>query len=237
MLRCPNVASGQITSYLLETFWSLNALCGLMNSVSEQSEPSQVQRLRSVGVPELADQFATARDRIKRMIDLRLDRKLLGRVDASDIVQEAFIEATRRLPEYLETPKVTPYLWLRQIGRQVLAVHYRAHVGTAKRAVDREAAFNVHAATNSESLAGELAASMMSPHSEIVRAELMHQLLQLVETMSPDDREVLSLKQFEELSFAEVAAELDITVEAAKKRYQRAVLRLGKIARHLESRS
>lgn len=208
-----------------------------MNSVSEHAKSSDVERLRVSGVPELADQFAVARDRIRKMIELRLDQKLRARVDASDVVQEAFIEAARRLPEYLEAPKMTPYLWLRQIGRQVLAVHYRAHAGTAKRAVDREIDAKTDLSVSSASIAGQLAASMMSPHSQVVRAELMHQLLQLVETMSADDREVLTLKQFEHLSFSEVAEELEISIDAAKKRYQRAVLRLGQIAAHLNGKS
>ena len=202
-----------------------------------ETEAADIQRLRSAGVAELADQFAHARSRLKKMIDMRLDRKLLARVDSSDIVQEAFIEASRRLPEFLEAPKVSPYMWLRQIGRQTLAVHYRQHVGTAMRAVDLEVGLNRLLNAHSESMVGDLAASMASAHSTIAKAELLQQMLKLVESMTPEDRDVLSLKQLEQLTFEEVAEELNINVEAAKKRYQRAVIRLGRMAGHLQDRS
>jgi RNA polymerase sigma-70 factor, ECF subfamily len=159
------------------------------------------------------------------------------RIDASDVVQEAFIEASRRLPEYLDAPKVSPYMWLRQIGRQVLAVHYREHVGTAGRTVHREAEPGKCPIVNSESVAGQMAASVASPHSVIAKAELLQKILILIESMAPEDREVLSLKQFEQLTFQEVALELNVSMEAAKKRYQRAVIRLGQIAAHLKGSS
>jgi RNA polymerase sigma-70 factor, ECF subfamily len=209
-----------------------------MNTAAEQIESSSdIERLRDRGVAELADQFSKARAQIRKMIDMRLDRKLLGRIDASDVVQEAFIEASRRLPEYLDAPKVSPYMWLRQIGRQVLAVHYREHVGTAGRTVHREAEPGKCPIVNSESVAGQMAASVASPHSVIAKAELLQKILILIESMAPEDREVLSLKQFEQLTFQEVALELNVSMEAAKKRYQRAVIRLGQIAAHLKGSS
>ena len=209
-----------------------------MNTAAEQIESSSdIERLRDRGVAELADQFSKARAQIRKMIDMRLDRKLLGRIDASDVVQKAFIEASRRLPEYLDAPKVSPYMWLRQIGRQVLAVHYREHVGTAGRTVHREAEPGKCPIVNSESVAGQMAASVASPHSVIAKAELLQKILILIESMAPEDREVLSLKQFEQLTFQEVALELNVSMEAAKKRYQRAVIRLGQIAAHLKGSS
>jgi RNA polymerase sigma-70 factor, ECF subfamily len=209
-----------------------------MNTAAEQIESSSdIERLRDRGVAELAEQFSKARAQIRKMIDMRLDRKLLGRIDASDVVQEAFIEASRRLPEYLDAPKVSPYMWLRQIGRQVLAVHYREHVGTAGRTVHREAEPGKCPIVNSESVAGQMAASVASPHSVIAKAELLQKILILIESMAPEDREVLSLKQFEQLTFQEVALELNVSMEAAKKRYQRAVIRLGQIAAHLKGSS
>lgn len=209
-----------------------------MNTAAEQIESSSdIERLRDRGVAELAEQFSKARAQIRKMIDMRLDRKLLGRIDASDVVQKAFIEASRRLPEYLDAPKVSPYMWLRQIGRQVLAVHYREHVGTAGRTVHREAEPGKCPIVNSESVAGQMAASVASPHSVIAKAELLQKILILIESMAPEDREVLSLKQFEQLTFQEVALELNVSMEAAKKRYQRAVIRLGQIAAHLKGSS
>ncbi len=208
-----------------------------MATTIQQEHGSDVERLRRDGVSELADQFAQVRSQLKKMIAVRLDRRLLARADESDIIQDVFIEAARRLPEYLANPKVKPYMWLRQVGRQTLAVYYRQHVGTAMRTVQRETAMDQLIAAKSESMVGELAESMVSPPSAIARTEVLQKLLELIESMSPEDREVLSLKQLEQLSFDEVALELDISMEAAKKRYQRAVIRLGQLAAHLNDRS
>ncbi len=208
-----------------------------MATTIQQEHGSDLERLRRDGVSELADQFAQVRNQLKKMIAVRLDRRLLARADESDIIQDVFIEAARRLPEYLANPKVKPYMWLRQVGRQTLAVYYRQHVGTAMRTVQRETAMDQLIAAKSESMVGELAESMVSPPSAIARTEVLQKLLELIESMSPEDREVLSLKQLEQLSFDEVALELNISMEAAKKRYQRAVIRLGQLAAHLNDRS
>ena len=198
----------------------------------EQAEGSDVRRLREQGVPDLADQFTKVRERLRKMIAVRLDDRLRNRVGASDVVQEVFIEAARRLPEYLNSPQVSVYIWLRQLGRQALAMHYRKHIGTSKRDAGREVAID-HVLANTESLVAEFAESMASPESMAAKAELQQQLLKLIESMEPTDREVLSLKQLEMLSFDEIAQELGISVVAAKKRFQRAAIRLGKIAKHL----
>ena len=120
-------------------------------------------------------------------------------------------------------------------GRQILAGHYRQHLGTAKRTVEREARVNHGTTADPDQTDYEFSAPAASPASTIANAELLEQLVQLMESMAPADREILSLKQLQQLSFSEVATELDISVVAAKKRYQRAVVRLGQLARHLNS--
>lgn len=215
-----------------------------MNTAAEQIESSSdIERLRDRGVAELADQFSKARAQIRKMIDMRLDRKLLGRIDASTH-QTLFRKRSskrhgdcRNIWMRQKFHRTSPYMWLRQIGRQVLAVHYREHVGTAGRTVHREAEPGKCPIVNSESVAGQMAASVASPHSVIAKAELLQKILILIESMAPEDREVLSLKQFEQLTFQEVALELNVSMEAAKKRYQRAVIRLGQIAAHLKGSS
>ena len=180
--------------------------------------------------------FAAAQPRLRRMIDARLDHKLAGRVDPSDIVQEAFIEASRRLPEYLDAPTVSPFIWLRHVTRQTLADEYRRHAVTVKRAFNREA-FTDEFPVQSDSMVLKLEQSVRSPHSAVASAELTSKLLEIVDSMSIDDREILSLKQLEQLTFAEVAVELNISIDAAMKRFQRAILRLGKLAAHLNRMS
>ncbi len=78
------------------------------------------------------------RHALRRLIQLRMDRRLQQRLDVSDIVQETLIEANRRLREYLDDPPMEFHLWLRQIARDRIIDAHRRHRGTAKRSLDRE---------------------------------------------------------------------------------------------------
>ena len=104
-----------------------------MSSVSTARESEETERLQVFGTVELAEQFSAVRDQLRRLVALRLTPQLAARIDPSDVLQDAFVEANRRLPEFLEGSKVSPLTWLRQITRQTLSVLYRSHVGTAQR--------------------------------------------------------------------------------------------------------
>src|SRR5919201_718686 len=82
---------------------------------------------RAAGGDERAVQelFARHRDRLKRMVHLRLSRRVQGRVDDSDVLQETFLDVARRLPEYAADPKLPFYLWLRHIAGMKLAEIHR----------------------------------------------------------------------------------------------------------------
>lgn len=165
-----------------------------------------------------------------------MDKRLAARLDPSDVVQDAFIEAARRLPEYLESPGVSPRMWMRQVTRQALAVLYRHHQAADKRDINRETP-RFQASPDAESMVVELEESMVSPHSAIARVEVARKLRAVIDSMDKNDREVLALKALEQLSYAEVAEELNISEEAAMKRFQRAILRLGKIASEIDDLS
>src|SRR5207253_7660951 len=95
---------------------------------------------RAAGKDEQAFQelFTRYRDRLKRMVHLRLSRRLQGRVDDSDVLQEAFLDITGRLHEYAADPKLPFFLWLRHITGLKLAEVHRRHLGTQLRDADRE---------------------------------------------------------------------------------------------------
>src|SRR5687767_187110 len=78
------------------------------------------------------------RDRLRRMVALRLDWRVQGRVDPSDVIQEAQLEAARRLDEYLDNPTMPFFLWLRLITGQKLAQLHRHHLGAKMRDAGRE---------------------------------------------------------------------------------------------------
>jgi RNA polymerase sigma-70 factor (ECF subfamily) len=180
--------------------------------------------------------FDVYRSRLKKMVRLRLNRRLQGRVDDSDILQDAYLDAARRLPDYLQDPRAPFFLWLRRItGDKLLEVH-RTHLGTQMRDVNREISLHRGAlpAANSVSLAAQLLGRLTSPSQAAVRAEMRLKLQEALNSLEPLDREVLSLRHFEQLTNIEAAQELGLEPSAASKRYIRALARLQRVLRELQ---
>jgi RNA polymerase sigma-70 factor, ECF subfamily len=169
-----------------------------------------------------------SRDRLRRMVALRLDRRLQGRVDPSDIIQEAYIEASARLAEYARQPDMPFFLWLRFLTGQRLVRVHRQHLGAEMRDVAREVSLYRGAlpAATSAALAAQLLGRDTRPSEAAVRAERSIRLQEALNSMDPLDREVLALRHFEQLSNAEAARVLGMQEPAAAKRYVRALKRL-----------
>lgn len=166
--------------------------------------------------------------RLLRMVEVRLDARLHARLDASDVVQEAYVEVAGRLDEYLRDPKVPLFLWLRLVvGDRLMKVH-RHHLGAQVRDASREVSLYRGAlpAASSAALAAQLLGKHTSPIEAAVRAERVLRVQEALNTLEPIDREVLSLRHFEELTAAETAQVLGIEEAAAAKRYFRALKRL-----------
>ena len=166
--------------------------------------------------------------RLRRMIALRLDLRLRGRIDPSDVIQEAFIEATDRLGEYLDRPEVPFFLWLRFLTSQKLVTLHRHHLGTQIRDARREVSLYRGAMpeASSAALAAQLLGAEVRPSEAAVRAETRIRLQEALNGLDPIDREVLALRHFERLSRQEAARELGISEAATSKRYVRALGRL-----------
>ena len=176
----------------------------------------------------LVELFAQNRDRLRRMVRLRLDRRLQGRVDPSDVLQEAHIEVANRAKEYLANPAMPAFLWLRFItGQRLLATH-RAHLGAQARDANLEVSLHRGAVpqATSVSLAELLLGRITSPTRAARRAEMQVRLQEILNSMDPIDREVLTLRHFEGLSNSETARVLGLTKAAASNRYMRALSRL-----------
>ena len=146
----------------------------------------------------LAALFDGHRERLRRMIRLRLDRRLSGRVDASDVLQEAYLDVRKRIAEYARDPAAMPFhLWLRLIAGQRLTDVHRYHLGAQMRDAGQEVALHRGSfpQASSISLAAQLLAKMTSASQAAIRAE--HKLIvqEALNGMDPDDREVLALKE------------------------------------------
>ena len=176
----------------------------------------------------LVELFSGYRSRLWRMIRLRLDRRLQGRIDPSDVLQDAFVDMAEKLPEYALRSALPFSLWLRMVvGERLLRIH-RHHLGASMRDVGREISLHRGAfpEPSSASLAAQLLGQITSPSRAALKAEMRLMLHQVLDAMDPIDREVIALRHFEELRNDEVAAVLGLTKFAASKRYVRAMLRL-----------
>jgi RNA polymerase sigma-70 factor (ECF subfamily) len=175
--------------------------------------------------------FGQYRDRLKRMVHLRLNRRLAGRIDDSDVVQEAMIDVSHRLDEYLKAPQTSFFLWLRNVTALKLAEVHRRHLGTQLRDAGREVTLHRGGLpmADSVSLAAQLLGKLTAPSQAAIRAETRVLVQEALNGMDPIDREVLALKHFEQLSTAEIAEVLGLSKAGAGSRYLRAIKRLREI--------
>jgi RNA polymerase sigma-70 factor (ECF subfamily) len=166
------------------------------------------------------------RGRLRRMISVRLDRRLLARIDPSDVVQEVLVEAHGKLDDYLRDQPIAFYPWLRQIAWQrLLKIHQHHHA--RKRGVAREGPPLPQLPDESAwALADRLRASGTSPSRHAVREELRQGVRRALDQLGERDREVLVLRYLEQMPLAEIAAVLGISEGAVKARHARALIRL-----------
>jgi RNA polymerase sigma-70 factor (ECF subfamily) len=184
-------------------------------------------RLRSGEQTALAQLFSMFRPQLRRMVELRLDPRLTARVSGSDVLQEAYVDALNRYEHYFKKPGASFYVWLRLIVSQRLIDLHRRHVGAQMRSAGQEqAAAGTGAAATSLSLARHLIAQMDSPSTVVRQGELLGHVQTALESMDEIDREILTLRHFEELTNNEVAELLGLEKAAASNRYVRALTRL-----------
>jgi RNA polymerase sigma-70 factor (ECF subfamily) len=207
----------------------------MMALMADLADRSETRRLIEQAVRgdqrALGELLARDRERLRRMVALRLDRRLQGRVDPSDVIQEACLDAARRLPEYHKNPTMPFFLWLRWLAGQRLVDEHRRHLGAAARDVGREISLYRGALpeTTTAALAAHLLGRLTTPSQAALRAERKIRLQEALNSLEPIDREVLALRHFEELSNSEAAAVLGLDKSAASKRYARALVRLKEI--------
>jgi RNA polymerase sigma-70 factor (ECF subfamily) len=171
------------------------------------------------------------RDRLRRMVALRMDPRLRSRLDPSDVLQEAFLEAARRLPEYAKEPALPLFLWLRLLTGQCLQVLHRRHLGARRRDAGREVALDACGppGATSAAMAAQLLGHDTRPSEAAARAERKGRLREAIDRMDPLDREVLALRHFERLTNAEAGRVLGLSEGAVGVRHFRAVKRLREI--------
>ncbi len=202
-------------------------MCPLPNTDSTE-ERRCLERAAAGDAEGWRSLLAAHHDRLHRMVALRLDPRLQGRVGSDDVLQDAYLEAIPRLADYLRAPPLPFFLWLRALVACRLSKLHRHHLGTQMRDAGREVSLYRDAlpGASSAALAAHLLGRECRPSEAAARAELKLRLEEALNRLSPLDREVLALRHFEQLTTAEAARVLGVSEAATGKRYLRALLRL-----------
>ena len=166
------------------------------------------------------------RERLRQMVDVRIDDRLAARVDPSDVVQETLLEAAGMLAGYARDRPLPFYPWLRQLAIQQLSRQRRTHLETAKRAVEREVSYGELSDRSAWLLAERLVTTETGPIGQALRDERRRVVRSALATLPPQDREVLVLRYLEQLSSGETAAVLGVSDGAVKMRHLRALQRM-----------
>lgn len=200
----------------------------------DQFLPEHAEIVKSLEIDReeaLARYFSVVQGRLKRIVNFRLDYRLSGRVSESDVIQETYVRAAKRIDSFLAKDDMPFFVWLRLEVNQKLHEVHRHHFGAEKRDIRKEIKFGQNAETGQTSmaLAAHIVAQLTSPSRLIERAEQIAILEKTLSEMNELDREVIALRNFEELSNIETAKILEIEPAAASKRYLRALKRLREI--------
>lgn len=190
-----------------------------------------LERLRQGEDAVLGELFDHFRERLWRMVRFRLDPRLESRLDPDDVLQEAFLDANKRLDAWRRDSEKSFFVWLRLIVGQTMTDLHRRHIGAKKRDAGLEVSLHAGAGPSAPSLtlSKQLLASLTSPSGAAMRAEARTRLEELLEQMEPIDREILTLRHFEELTNSEVCEILGLKPAAASNRYVRALMRLRSV--------
>ena len=176
--------------------------------------------------------FTRYRERLRRMIQVRMNPRLQGRLDASDVVQDTYVEAARTLQKFVQDPQLPIYFWLRQLAHEKLIAAHRRHLEAQKRDASRDLSLHGMALNaTSEAVAFELISQRSSPSEAMQKKSQRRELTLALEELEPLDREILTLKHFEQLTNREVSRLLEVSYEMVKKRYIRALDKLERLLR------
>lgn len=183
---------------------------------------------QAIAVEQLMDRH---RNSLRRMIQLRLDQRLMQRMDVSDVIQDVLIEANRRLQDYIANPAIPFHLWIRQIAKDRIIDAHRRHRVSAKRSVDREQpqAGKGPPDQSTMELANQFRDQALTPAAAATQRELADQIESAVQLLREHDREIILMRHYEQLNNQEIAQSLGLTEPAASMRYLRALKRLREI--------
>ena len=187
-----------------------------------------ILKAKSGGEAALGPLLEVYRSYLRMLARIEIGRRLQGKVDASDLVQETFLEAHRHFPSFRGSDEPQFAYWLRQILAAKVANLVRQYLGTQARDVRLEQELNAGVDNSSRLLGAELAAALASPSQHAARREQAVLLANALDRLPEDYREVIVLRHLEELPFPEIAQRMGRTKDSVEKLWLRALARLRK---------
>jgi RNA polymerase sigma-70 factor (ECF subfamily) len=182
-----------------------------------------IDQLRDGRREVLSVVFDYFRPRLRQMVRLRMEGPLRARIDPSDVLQDVYLDATRRVGNFVQDPKVSVFVWLRGLTGDRLKKLQRHHLGAQCRALGRELRLPEE---SSMLLARQLFDSSTSPSRMLLKAELRERVRSALACLDDDDREMILMRHFEGMNNEEVAETLGLTRPGASMRHGRALARL-----------
>ncbi len=199
-------------------------------TISQDQLDELIAEAKAGSEEALAELFGHYKQHLRRIIAFRLDDRLKGRIDPSDVLQEAYIDLAKRLPEFSEKNGMSLFVWLRLVAHERLLGIHRQHLKIQKRDARKEIRMQQNATgVSSVFLAAHLLGRQTSVVAGAIRAEQKAQLEVVLESMDELDREVIALRIFEGLTNGEAAEVLGLTKQTTSKRFMRAIGRLREI--------
>jgi RNA polymerase sigma-70 factor (ECF subfamily) len=168
------------------------------------------------------------RESLRRMVQARLFGGVARRVDASDVVQDALVEANRRLEDYLRDPRMPFHAWLRQLARDRLVDTFRRQLAE-KRDVGREESMLAPGGDSRDQSFPQAVDRQLTPAAEMLKQEFQARFVAALEQLSEEAREIVVMRHFEQLTNSEAAEVLGLSEPAAGMRYLRALRQLKAI--------
>ena len=197
-------------------------------TIPSPDESALVQRLRHGDQAAMAELFEMNRERLLRMIAIRMDSRLKGRIDEADVLQEAFLTLSGKITSFAQYPDMSPYVWMRLTVQDRLIALHRRHIQAGKRDARREVSLS-HKANSDDSsmdIADNLADSFSSVGGKVARQEITRMVQETLAKMDERDREIILMRIFERMSNAEAAQALGLSANGASSRFSRAMDRL-----------
>jgi RNA polymerase sigma-70 factor (ECF subfamily) len=196
-------------------------------SHSVPPDPEQLLTLARAGVTSALGQLLERyRGYLTLLARVQVSRRLQGKVDAADLVQEAFLEAYSTFPQFRGTTEGELTSWLRHILASHAAMMVRRYLGTRRRDVRLERELAEEVDESSRFLNQVLAAKQSSPSQRAVRREQALLLAEALAKLPEDYREVIVLRHLEGLSFPDVALRMERTLASVKNLWTRALAML-----------